>query len=93
MGNEYKTMIQSLSVYLPGHNPIYGECNTTVSIDDEAAGMFLVLEQEDMKIQIDPEEWPYIVKAVERLLEEIKKHSVNDESNLCGNKRYPMTNS
>lgn len=72
-------MTRSLSVYLEGQNPIFGECQTTVSIDDEAAGMFLVIEQDGKQIQIDTDEWPVLAAAAERLLQEIKEHEVNDE--------------
>lgn len=72
----YVTNTRSLIVR-PAGEPIFGERATTVSIDDEAAGTFVILEQfgrtDSGKIAIDPEEWPAIRDAVESMLSECEK--------------------
>jgi len=69
------TRMISLAV-LPQGEPLYSERVTTVSIDDEAGGEFIVLSQSpdsgEMRLAIDPDEWPHVVAAVERLLATIE---------------------
>ncbi len=76
--SKYRTMVRSLVVYYEAENPIYGESAITVSIDDEAGGMFLVLSQygdsKTNEIRIDAEEWPSLNRAVIQLQREIRKH-------------------
>ena len=77
----YKTRITRITV-APVGEPIFSEQATSVAIDDEDAGGFVVIEQsrddqESGKVAIDPEEWPHVAAAVERLLKEIKANEVN----------------
>ena len=52
--------------------PIYSEGTTRVDIDDEAGGEFIVLKQDslyqDACVRIDPDEWPLMRKAIDRLV-------------------------
>lgn len=66
----FETRITQLTVVKTGDSPVYGESVTFIGIDDEAAGMFFTLEQEDSKLRITTEEWPLIVAAVERMIAE-----------------------
>lgn len=68
-----KTRITQLTI-VPDCEPIYSERATNVSIDDEAAGEYIVISQDEQKISLNPDEWPFIVEAVERLIKEIKEH-------------------
>lgn len=67
---------------LPRGEPLFGECCTNVSIQDEASGEYLEIEQQsrktDVKYQtiiIEPEEWQGIKEAVEFMLAEIRTHN------------------
>ncbi len=68
----YDTFVKAL-VVLPMGEPMFSEQATTVSIDDEAAGPFVVVEQESDservgRIHIDPSEWPALKAAIETLM-------------------------
>lgn len=62
-----------LCVHMKKANPIFGEQVTYVSLDDEAAGPFIVLEQDNedvqgiSKIKLDFDEIPMLLKAIEQL--------------------------
>lgn len=65
----YETIVAAL-VVLPKGEPLYSELATTVRLEDEAAGLFVVVEQQggqlDRKgIAIDPDEWPTLRAAIE----------------------------
>lgn len=53
-------------------DPIYAEGTIRVDIDDEAGGEFIVLKQDslhqDAHIAIDPDEWPLVRKAIDKLV-------------------------
>ena len=55
-------------------NPIFGEGVTTITIDDEAAGGYIVLTQDDQTIKVDPDELQLITKTAMKLLAAYKKH-------------------
>ena len=61
---------------LPDDQATYSEMATTISIDDEAAGEFVIVEQNgrtDMgKIAIDPSEWPTMRDAIDRMIAECR---------------------
>lgn len=59
-------------VVAPVGEPIFSEQATTIRIDDEAAGEFLVVSQSsdtgpDNCIRIDPDEWPVLRDAIDRM--------------------------
>lgn len=67
---------------LPESESIFSERCTTVEIEDQAAGEYLVVTQNSMstavkeqQIEIDPKEWTPLMEAIERMLFEIAKHS------------------
>lgn len=72
----YITKTTRLTV-LPKGQPVYSEQANTVSIDDESAGEFVVLEQhghEDLgKALINPDEWPVLRDAVARMISECRQ--------------------
>jgi hypothetical protein len=54
---------------------VFGETTTYIEICDEAAGEYLEVSQScHGKIMIDPDEWPYIRKAIDVMMDEISKH-------------------
>lgn len=58
-------------VIAPKGEPIFSEQATTVEIDDEAGGEFVVISRHrsnDGKIAIDPTEWPAIRAAVDKMI-------------------------
>jgi hypothetical protein len=67
---EYEVRTTAVIV-VPKGEPIFAEGATTVMIDDEATGEFLVLTQSDdsgdQSIRIDPEEWPTLRDAINRM--------------------------
>jgi hypothetical protein len=72
---EYRTLTGSLIV-VPSGQTIYSELATTIRMADEAAGLFVEVEQhgrEDIgKISINPEEWPALRDAIDLMFNEIK---------------------
>ena len=68
----YNIFVKSLIV-LPEGEPIFSEMATTIDIEDEAAGPFVVIRQEGrdgaQKINIDQTEWPFIKDAIEKQLQ------------------------
>lgn len=68
----YKKTILTISVHPEGHNPVFSECATHVSIDDLAAGPFLVFKQcrddaDNGKVVIDFDAFDAIIDAVKLL--------------------------
>ena len=62
----------------PPNEPIFSEMATTVQIRDEAAGEFLEVSQNFEgagKIFINPEEWPAIRRAINRLIRQCRDES------------------
>ena len=67
---EYETRVTKLTI-TPKGEPIFAEMATDVYIEDEAAGEFVIIEQHSEgygKVAIDPEEWPTIRDAVEKMI-------------------------
>lgn len=61
-------------IVLPKGEPLFSAYATSVSVDDEAAGVFVVLsscsDEAHVKLKIDFAEWPLVCEAVERLRKE-----------------------
>lgn len=71
MSNPYRTRTMSLLV-VPHGEPAFSEMATTVEIEDEAAGEFVIVSQVGRvdlgKIAINPEEWPALRAAINRMV-------------------------
>ena len=72
MSIKYNMTPLTISVHPEGHNPVFAETATHVSIDDHAGGPFLVITQsrddvDNGKVIMDFEEFDAIVEAVQRL--------------------------
>jgi len=62
---------------LPDGDAIFQPSVTTIRIDDEAAGEFVVVSQvpesgTEQRITIDPGEWPVIREAIDDLVKECR---------------------
>ena len=72
MPREMRTHPSALLVR-PVGDPIFSEMATTISIEDEAAGPFVVVEQTGRtdigKIAINADEWPAIRSAIDQMIE------------------------
>jgi hypothetical protein len=64
----YKCRAIKYSVYPEGENPVYSQNVTHVSLDDEGGGEFLVLEQGEDSVRVDPEEWGVLTETINKLL-------------------------
>jgi|694.fasta_scaffold35270_9 hypothetical protein len=72
---KYVTTILKVAVHREEENPVFGEGNTFVSIEDEAAGPFIIIEQDDYEsnrtIRIDYEELLAINEAAKMLMHQL----------------------
>jgi hypothetical protein len=69
---DYITRTTKITI-LPKGEPIFSERATHISIEDEAAGEFVAIEQTQIgKIHIDITEWPEIKKAIDAMVKNIK---------------------
>ena len=68
-------------VIAPKGEPLFSEAATSVEIDDEAAGEFVKVTQQDgsmnvsKSITIDPDEWPLIRDAVNAMVGRCRDHN------------------
>jgi hypothetical protein len=67
------TTTLEVSVHLAGKNPVFGEGNTYVRLEDEGGGAFIVLRQTDDdskpgEIRLDPLELEAVVRATKQLI-------------------------
>jgi hypothetical protein len=70
--SKYKTTTTSISVHLENESPIFGDSATIVKLEDEGAGMFIVLEQPEGEVRIDPEEFDFLIESARKLITEAK---------------------
>lgn len=59
--------VTSISCHRKDDNPIFGESTTKVSLDDEAAGLFLLVSQDGVELRFDFDEFDAVAKAVATL--------------------------
>jgi hypothetical protein len=75
--SNYKTTIMQVSIHHESVNPVFGHGNTYVSVDDEAAGPFLVIEQHDDdggehgKLRFEYEEFAAVAEAAKMLMHQM----------------------
>ena len=76
MSNDYEIRTMSVMVNKTSE-PSFSEMATTVRIEDESGGEFVEVEQEGRtdigKIQITPEEWPMLRKAIDMIIAECRE--------------------
>jgi hypothetical protein len=82
---KYVTTIIKVAIHREEENPVFGEGNTFVSIDDEAAGPFIIIEQDDYEsnknIRIDYEELLAINEAAKMLMHQLYVEKADMEIN------------
>ena len=75
MTKPYEIRTTALTV-APAGDSTYSEMATTIAIADEADGEFVEVKQHGRidigKIMIDPEEWPAIRGAIDRMIAECR---------------------
>lgn len=68
---KYERIVREITIK-PEGEPIFHELATSIRIDDEAAGPFLVVSQcrdsKDQSITIDDESWPALRDGIEEML-------------------------
>ena len=72
----YTKRITQMTIVPEGEH-IFSEMATVISIDDEAIGEYLIIEQpcrEKANIAINPDEWETIKSAIEQMLAEMEVH-------------------
>ena len=62
----YETRTTKMIIGVKGQQ-IFDDSVTEIEIVDEAAGEFLEISQEGGKLRFDPEEWPHVRDAVEKM--------------------------
>ena len=76
MTKPYEIRTTALTVS-PAGDPTYSEMATTIAISDEAAGEVVEVTQHGRvdigKIQINPEEWPSLREAIDRMIKACRK--------------------
>lgn len=83
--SKYVSTITSVSVHNKSVNPIFGEFNVVVRVEDEGAGPFLVLEQStddlaNQSIRLDYDEFLAVAQAAKMLLEQTYIEKVGEDS-------------
>lgn len=85
---KYKTTVISLSVHAENENPTYGESVTTISLEDEGGGPFLLLTQTpgdgERALRFDLDEFRAVAAAVEVLM-------AGDEAVACARRALSST--
>lgn len=66
-GVNYITQITAVNIR-PADEPIFSEPATNVEIDDDGAGQFVVIRQDDQRIRIDGDVWPIIKETVDKMV-------------------------
>jgi hypothetical protein len=74
--SNYKTTILQVSVHREESNPIFGEGNTYVSIDDEAGGAIVIEQHDDDggehgKLRFEYEEIIAVAEAAKMLMHQM----------------------
>lgn len=74
MTKKLKVTPITMSVHREGENPVFSDCATHVTIDDEAAGPFVILSQsasENNSVRLDLDELQVIARVANMMA---KKH-------------------
>lgn len=77
--SNYKTTILQVAIHREDQNPVFGEGNTYVKVDDEAGGPFIVIEQDmtdyhsksENTLRFDYEELEEIMQAAKMLMHQM----------------------
>ena len=74
--SKYKTTILQVAIHLEEENPVFGEGNTYVKVEDEVSGTFLVIQQFDEEnfdgiVRMDYEEFLAVAEAAKMLMHQL----------------------
>lgn len=76
MSAGYEIRVIGLMV-APKGEAIFSDHATHITIDDEAGGEFVIVSQStahsEAELRINPEEWPALRKAIDRMIKECKE--------------------
>jgi hypothetical protein len=64
----YKTTITQVTVHKADESAVFGESATRIKLEDEGAGGYLVIEQDESSIRLDPEELDLIIAEAKKLM-------------------------
>ena len=64
---QYEARVTMITV-APEGETTFSEAATTVMVQDEGAGEFVVIHQDDAEIRFDPDEWPTLRRAINRIV-------------------------
>ena len=75
----YKTFVTAATI-IPEGEPIFSERTTTIRIEDEAGGCFLIIRQDgkihtpgENQICLDAAEWPKVKDAIEMMFDNCRE--------------------
>jgi hypothetical protein len=82
---KFATTTLKVAVHREDINPVFGEGVTYVSVDDEAAGPFLVIEQHDDDVRpgtvrLDYEEFMAVAEAAKTLMHQMYIEQADQEA-------------
>jgi hypothetical protein len=83
---KYVNTILKVAVHRESENPVFGEGNTFVSVEDDAAGPFIVIEQNDSyntdkTLRMEYEELLAVTEAAKMLMHQLYVEAATMESN------------
>jgi hypothetical protein len=72
--SDLRTITVAMQTYRADHRPIYGESALTISVQDDAAGWYFEIEQDDgQKISVDLDELRALLKCAEQMAKQEPK--------------------
>lgn len=83
---KYVSTIIKIAIHRENENPVFGEGNTFVSVEDEAAGPFLIIEQNDSyntekNLRMDYAEFLAVADAAKTLMHQVYVEKAEAEAN------------
>jgi hypothetical protein len=67
VSNDQTVAIQRIAI-MPIGGSLNDETVIRVGVDDEGAGSFVTVDRDDQRFEIDPDEWPALRDAIERMM-------------------------
>ena len=68
----------SYSIHKEKENSIFGY-NVLITLDDEAAGFFVVIETDDGTIRLDPDELEVVYNTAKTMVEQAEANTIKKE--------------
>jgi hypothetical protein len=67
VSNDQTVAIERIAI-MPIGGSLNDEPVIRVGVDDEGAGSFVTVDRDDQRFEIDPDEWPALRDAIERMM-------------------------